>query len=102
MAQGKIKVSGKSKKPAHQQRKQAPIKGKSDSFYKKTNVNVTKVWSNSLFINIFYRKSTKILRISWGKELANLCSSMEGKSLEERARQLRRTEYFRFKFFCNN
>jgi hypothetical protein len=43
MAQGKIKVSGKSKKPAHQQRKQAPIKGKSDSFYKKTNVNVTKV-----------------------------------------------------------
>ncbi len=43
MAQGKIKVNGKSKKPAHQQRKQAPIKGKSDSFYKKTNVNVTKV-----------------------------------------------------------
>lgn len=43
MAQGKVKVSGKSKKPAHQQRKQAPIKGKVDSYYKKKNVNVTKV-----------------------------------------------------------
>ena len=43
MAQGKVKVSGKSKKPAHQQRKQAPVKGKVDNFFKKKNVNVTKV-----------------------------------------------------------
>jgi hypothetical protein len=43
MAQGKVKVSGKSKKPAHQQRKQAPIKGKADTFYKKKNINVSKV-----------------------------------------------------------
>ncbi len=43
MAQGKVKAGGKSKLPAHQKRKQAPVKGKIDNFYKKKNVNVTKV-----------------------------------------------------------
>lgn len=48
MAQGKVKVGGKQKVPAHQQRKQAPVKSKIDNFYKKKNVSVTKVlvvWS---------------------------------------------------------
>jgi hypothetical protein len=43
MAQGKVKVGGKQKVPAHQQRKQAPVKSKIDNFYKKKNVSVTKV-----------------------------------------------------------
>lgn len=43
MAQGKVKVSGKSRKPAHQQRKQAPVKGKVDNYFKKKNANVSKV-----------------------------------------------------------
>ena len=52
MAQGKVKAGGKSKLPAHQKRKQAPVKGKIDNFYKKKNVNVTKVWIYLSLISI--------------------------------------------------
>lgn len=63
MAQGKVKIGGGSKLPAHQKRKQAPIKSKIDNFYKKKNVNVTKVFPY-LSLLLDFRKSTRTLKTS--------------------------------------
>jgi hypothetical protein len=43
MAQGKIKGGKGSKNPSQQKRKQAPKKGKVDTFDKRKNVDITKV-----------------------------------------------------------